>query len=69
MGQRVAPVGPDLGLTRELSDDLFDWNEVWSARKVEDPLPAGWQDEGSRLVLRLRDELKEIAEVRPEFLH
>ena len=61
--------GPGLGLTRELSDDLFNWNDVWSARKVDSPLPAGWQDEGSRLVVRLRDELKEVAEVRPEFLH
>lgn len=60
--------GPDLGLTRELSDALFDWNEVWLARHEDDPLPAGWEDEGHRLVTQLRSELDGVAEVRPEFL-
>ncbi|TXK14798.1 hypothetical protein [Microbacterium wangchenii] len=60
--------GPDLGLTRELSDALFDWNEAWLARQEDDPRPAGWEDEGHRLVGRLRSELAGIAEVRPEFL-
>ena len=60
--------GPDLGLTSELSDALFDWNEAWLARQENDPLPAGWEDEGNRLVIRLRSELDEVAEVRPEFL-
>jgi hypothetical protein len=60
--------GPDLGLTRELSDALFDWNEVWLSRHEDDPLPAGWEDEGHRLVTQLRSELDGVAEVRPEFL-
>lgn len=60
--------GPDLGLTQELSDALFRWNEAWLDRQIDDPLPAGWEDEGNRLVIRLRRELEGIAEVRPEFL-
>jgi hypothetical protein len=60
--------GPSLGLTPELSDALFNWNEAWLARQEDDPLPAGWEDEGHRLVVRLRSALDGIAEVRPEFL-
>ncbi len=60
--------GADLGLTPELSDALLEWNEVWLLRPEEDPLPPGWEDEGLRLVARLRMELDGIAEVRPEFL-
>jgi hypothetical protein len=60
--------GPDLGLTPELSDALFDWNEAWLARHEDDALPTGWEDEGHRLVIQLRSELDGIAEVRPEFL-
>lgn len=60
--------GPDLGLTAELSDALLGWNEAWLDRHEDDPLPAGWEDEGRRLLIQLRSELDGIAEVRPEFL-
>lgn len=60
--------GPQLGLTSELSADLYDWNEAWLARQVDDPLPAGWVEQGRVLVRRLQGELGGVAEVRPEFL-
>lgn len=60
--------GADLGLTPELSDALLEWNEAWLLRHEEDPLPPGWEDEGLRLVARLRIELDGTAEVRAEFL-
>lgn len=60
--------GSELGLTRELSDALFEWNKMWSAREIDDPLPDGWKDDGIRLFIDLRSELSGIAEVRPEFL-
>lgn len=60
--------GADLGLTDSLSEALFEWNEAWLSRDENDPLPAGWEAEGHRLVGRLRDELRGVAEVRPEFL-
>lgn len=60
--------GPDLGLTAELSDALLGWNEAWLDRHEDDPLPAGWEDEGRRLLIQLRSELDGIAEVRSEFL-
>lgn len=60
--------GPDLGLSPALSEALFEWNELWLQRHEDDPLPAGWEDQGLRLVIQLRDELNGIAEVRPEFL-
>jgi hypothetical protein len=60
--------GPDLGLSRSLSEDLFEWNEVWLRRHEDDPLPAGWADQGLALLLRLRGALDGVAEVRPEFL-
>ncbi|WJL97190.1 hypothetical protein QSU92_08550 [Microbacterium sp. ET2] len=59
--------GADLQLTRELSDALFAWNEAWLSRAENDPLPAGWEEEGHYLVSRLRNELQGVAEVRPEF--
>ena len=61
--------GPDLGLTQQLSDALLEWNRTWLARQEDDPVPTGWEDEGNRLVARLRSELDGIAEVRPEFMH
>lgn len=61
--------GPDLGLTRELSDALFEWNEAWLMRDESDPLPTDWEEEGRRLLAQLRIELNGVAEVRPEFLH
>lgn len=61
--------GPDLGLTPELSRALYEWNEAWLSRGLDDPLPPGWEEQGLELVARLRAELDGIAEVRPEFLH
>lgn len=60
--------GPGLALTPELSADLYDWNEAWLARPIDDPVPDGWEERGRRLAGRLRAELDGIAEVRPEFL-
>ncbi|SDH56276.1 hypothetical protein [Microbacterium pygmaeum] len=60
--------GPSLGLSPELSDALFNWNEAWLNRQEDDPLPPGWEDEGQRLVLELRSALHGVAEVRPDFL-
>lgn len=61
--------GPDLGLTPELSKALHDWNEAWLSRGVEDPVPEGWEERGRELLIQLRSELEDIAEVRPEFLN
>lgn len=58
----------DLGLTNELSDALYAWSEAWLSRNVDDPVPAGWEEEGRRLVRLARAELEGIAEVRPDFL-
>lgn len=60
--------GPDLGLTPELSASLYEWNEAWQTRGVDDPAPEGWYERGLELVAQLRDELYGVAEVRPEFL-
>jgi len=60
--------GPELGLSVELSDALYRWNETWLSRAVDDPVPARWESDGLALVARLRTELDGIAEVRPEFL-
>lgn len=60
--------GPDLGLTPELSAALYEWNETWNTRGRDDPVPAGWQEQGQDLVRHLQAELDGVAEVRPEFL-
>lgn len=60
--------GPDLGLTPELSAALYEWNEAWADRPVDDPVPAGWAERGQLLVRRLQAELEGVAEVRPDFL-
>ncbi len=60
--------GPDLGLTSELSDALYQWNETWNTRGADDPVAAGWQEQGQILVRQLQAELEGVAEVRPEFL-
>ncbi len=59
---------PDLGLTPELSQALYDWNETWLMRQLDDPVPGGWREQGERLVLQLQAELAGVAEVRPELL-
>lgn len=61
--------GHGLGLSPELSAELFDWNEAWlRGGRLDDPLPDRWVERGWALVERLRIELAGIAEVRPEFL-
>lgn len=60
--------GDDIGLTEDLSTALYEWNEAWCARGLDDPVPEGWEEQGVLLTDRLRAELSGIAEVRPEFL-
>ncbi|MDN3494975.1 hypothetical protein QL996_03465 [Planococcus sp. APC 4015] len=60
--------GADLGLSAELGDALYDWNEQWLTRHEDDPLPEGWAELGEVLVRRLQGELIGVAEVRPEFI-
>lgn len=62
-----ARTGPELGLSAELGAELRAWNAAWSTRDEDDPLPAGWESAGRSLVQRLQAELRDIAEVRPEF--
>ena len=59
----------DLTLSPALGEELRGWNEVWSARGLDAPVPTGWYDEGIRLLGLLREELDDVAEVRAEFLH
>jgi hypothetical protein len=58
-----------LGLPLELSDALRRWNDAWSERDVEDPLPdaEAWVAEGLRLHAAVQRELAGVAEVRREF--
>ena len=56
-----------LALSSALATDLAAWNDRWQDRDLDDPLPAGWHDEGWALYGRLRSELDGIAEVRPDF--
>jgi hypothetical protein len=60
--------GPALGLSHELSEALFEWNEEWLERHEDDPLPVSWKEQGLGLLRQLRGELDGVAEVRPEFL-
>lgn len=60
--------GSDLKLTPSLSSALYDWNEAWSNRGVDDPVPSGWRATGETLTRQLQVELIDVAEVRPEFL-
>ncbi|TXK05793.1 hypothetical protein FVP60_02045 [Microbacterium mitrae] len=57
-----------LGLSAELGDELYAWNDAFNDREVDDPLPSSWRDEGLALYDRLQRELAGVAEVRPEFL-
>ena len=59
-----------LDISPELGDALFDWNEEWLTRQVDEPLadPNGWRERGVTLVDRLARELDGKAEIRPEFL-
>lgn len=58
--------GASLGLDPALSQALYDWNEAFLSRDEEDPLPAGWLDDGWQLAARLQRALAGVAEVRPE---
>jgi hypothetical protein len=60
--------GPDLGLSDALSEALYDWNELWLSRSVDQPEPLGWRGRGHELFEALSRELDGIAEVRPEYL-
>lgn len=60
--------GESLGLSRALSDALFEWNERWLQRDENDPVPDGWLDQGRTLVTQLQTELTGIAEVSADFL-
>ncbi|WP_163632797.1 hypothetical protein [Microbacterium sp. B35-04] len=59
----------DLGLSEPLVAELAAWNSRWQDRDLEDPLPAGWHEEGWALYRRLQAELDGVAEVRPDFDH
>ncbi|GAA2176203.1 hypothetical protein GCM10009846_29050 [Agrococcus versicolor] len=58
-----------LGLPPELCDALRRWNDAWSERDVEDPLPdeEAWTAEGLRLHAAVQRVLAGVAEVRREF--
>jgi hypothetical protein len=56
-----------LGLSDSLAADLAAWNGRWNDRDEDDPLPAGWSEEGWVLHGRLQTELDGVAEVRPDF--
>jgi hypothetical protein len=58
-----------LGLSEALVTDLAAWNSRWDDRDLDDPLPAGWRDDGWALYRRLQAELDGVAEVRPDFGH
>jgi hypothetical protein len=58
----------DLGLSDGLSDDLLAWNRAWVAHAENDSVPDAWRERGSELVERLRGELGDVFDVRPEFL-
>lgn len=56
-----------LGLSEALAAELAAWNSTWQDRDLDDPLPAGWNDEGWALHQRLQAELDGVGEVRPDF--
>lgn len=60
--------GPDLGLDPALSQALYDWNESWLDRQVDDAVPSGWHKRGESLARQLQVELAGLAEIRSEFL-
>lgn len=60
--------GADLGLSDPLGDALYEWNELWQGRELDDPLPEGWTERGNDLFVQLCAELDGVAEVRPEYL-
>ncbi|WP_156134967.1 hypothetical protein [Arthrobacter sp. L77] len=60
--------GSDLGLSSALSRGLYEWNQTWRDRGVDDPVPTGWRAAGEILTRQLQVELSGVAEVRPEFL-
>lgn len=59
-----------LDISPDLGNALFDWNEEWLTRQVDEPLadPNGWRERGMLLVDQLQRDLNGVAEVRPEFL-
>jgi hypothetical protein len=60
--------GDDLGLSPALSQALYEWNNTWADRDLDDPLPTDWMATGETLTQQLQVELSDVAEVRPEFL-
>ncbi|MCJ1706086.1 hypothetical protein [Microbacterium sp. VKM Ac-2923] len=58
-----------LPISPELQDALVAWNESWQDRAHDADLrtPQRWIAEGHELVDRLREELRDIAEIRAEF--
>lgn len=64
------PAEPEvLGISAPLASDLAAWNDQWQDRAEDEPLPdaEGWRARGWELFERVQDELRGIAEVRPEF--
>lgn len=70
------PADPaQLGLSTELIADLEAWNDAWADRHSEVNLPepadlpdtAEWLEEGWRLFALVQKELRDTAEIRPDF--
>lgn len=55
-------------IDQSLEDDLTTWNREWTSRdELDETLPDGWVERGWALHTRVQEELRDVAEVHPEF--
>ena len=57
----------ELGLSPELTDALRRWYDAWEPVALDGGPGAEWLEEGRRLAGALQRELRDVAEVRPDF--
>lgn len=57
----------DLPISEELELELVNWGREWGSFGLDDARPDTWKDRGWLLFDQLQNELREYAEVQPEF--